>query len=101
MQFRLILRRSPSLWSFLAAVWRYGTAGEIVFWSLFAILVCARGAVRRRPWPNTPESILDRIHTSHPSFDARVREVPYRDILDLQRHEDPLTLAGSARTAAN
>ena len=101
MQFRVILRNSPSLTSFLQSVWRGGTDLEIVFWSLYAIQMYARGQFRRNRWPNIPQRYLDRIHTSHPRFDARIREVPYQDILELQRHEDPLTLAGSGSTAAS
>jgi len=101
MQFRIILRRSPSLTSFLRSVRRCGTALEIVFWSLFALQMYGRGLVRRHRWPNIPEGQLDRIHTSHPRFDARIRDVPYQDILELQRHEDPMSLGESGRPATS
>jgi len=101
MQFRVLLRSSASLRGFLQSVWRYGNAPEIAFWSLFAMLVYVLSLASKRGWPRIPERVLNWIHISHPSFDYRIREVPYQDILALQRREDPIALAEHCRPAAS
>jgi len=100
-QFRSIFSSSPSLRSFLAILWRRGTTLEITLWSLFAVVVYVQHRLFRNRWPELLNGILDWIHTSHPGFNARIREVPYQDILELQRSEDPIALAEHCRPATS
>ena len=87
MQFRHLYRIRQSRWEFLKQVYKFGSPGEFIFWSLVAFpFALALRVLPVRNRFNWHERLLDLIHRSHPQFDVRRQRVPYGNILELCRN---------------
>jgi glycosyltransferase involved in cell wall biosynthesis len=95
MQFRVMFNRIRPVGRFVGVVWKRGTWGERLFWyGLLGFAVAAR-LFGRRIGRRLVDGALDAIHVSHPLPEMRRRDVPYRDILEMARAENPWSVLDS------
>jgi glycosyltransferase involved in cell wall biosynthesis len=88
MQFLAQFRQSRSRGAFLLFLREHATAFEEAFWTaLSAMDLVASKVLPARLWRSLLHRLLVFIHRPYPIFDARKREVPYKNILEMSHAE--------------
>jgi glycosyltransferase involved in cell wall biosynthesis len=93
LQFRSLFTSLRPIRRFVVVVWESGRFGEKLFWMAFLGLAAFVRLFGSKAKERVVTRLLDGIHTSHPTTDLwGHRGVPYQNILELERAEDPKSL---------